>query len=221
MNLNTFLLSVVGVDGSGKTTVLEELRRRDVLPGAIYVRTDEWRCDHLLRRSHRKQSDGSLNFVQGSFAQARPFATALDVLHTFEAKIKPHLGQVPYIVVERYVLSAMAYFGAMGYRSIMYDYFAELPKADLTIYLRADMNTLTARYKTRVFNPDEAPELMRRHSEALDALAQEADWPIVTVNNTLPFGTAFEQIENAIRTAIAEWHVSAVAIPSTGSISPK
>lgn len=214
MAFRTFLISMIGVDGSGKTTMMGELRRRNVLPGSIYVCTERWHCEQLLRRYHRKRPDGTLDFVKGSFARARPFATAMDLLHTYATKIEPCLGRVPYIVVDRYVLSAMAYFGAMGHRNVMHDYFAELAKADLTIYLRADMKTLRERYRNRGFSPDEAPELMRRHSEALDAVVQETVWPVVSIDNVAPFSTAYQRVENAVLAAVQAFQTAAASVTS-------
>jgi thymidylate kinase len=202
----TFVLAVIGVDGSGKTSMLAELQRREVLQGALYVRTEQWQCDHLLRRYHRKAPGGALDFVDGSFARVRPFATAMDILHTYDTRILPWLGHVPYIAVDRYVLSAMAYFAAMGHRDVMHDYFADVRRADLTIYLRADMETLLRRYRDRgVHRDDEAPELIRRHAAALDELVGETDWNVVTIDNVRPFAETYLEVENAVRDALGVW----------------
>jgi thymidylate kinase len=130
----------------------------------------------------------------------------MDTLHTYDTRILPWLGRVPYIAVDRYVLSAMAYFAAMGHHDVMHDYFADVRRADLTIYLRADMETLLRRYRDRgAYRDDEAPELIRRHAAALDELVAETDWNVVTIDNVRPFSETYLEVETALSNAIADW----------------
>ncbi len=200
---STFLLSVLGIDGSGKTRMLQELQQRNVLPGADYVRVERYHCENLLRRYVIREGD-ELDFVDGAFARTRPFATCLDFLETYDKRILPRLGQAPFIVVERYCLSAAAYFAAMGHREWMYSWLGGVRPADLTIYLKVDLDTVLSRYERRGGrDTDEVPELMRRHAQAIEQVVAETSWPIVTIDNTQPFELAFHQLCGHVSAAVA------------------
>lgn len=207
--VDTFMLAILGVDGSGKTSTIEELKRRDVLQGAHYVKINELKHAHrLLRKYYPTGPDGVPDYTEGNFARIRPFATAVDVLDNYDRNILPLIGRVKYIVVDRYFLSSIAYFRAMGHHDIAHEYFSKLRHADLTIYLRIDPDILPARYAGRGGAHETEPiDLIRRHSQAMDEVVAEVDCNVVTIENVgRPFEETFALVERTVLEHVDAWN---------------
>jgi thymidylate kinase len=202
---DTRIIAIVGVDGAGKTTVIGECRRQGLPEGARYLVNGRRRNAELFGRYHHRSSVPE-DYHDGTFATARPYATAFDLFEHYDRDVRPLLGQVPFLVCDRYVPSAVAYFAALGhpFRSAV-DFFANLRPADLIVHLRVDADRLRQRYDGRGgAREDEVVELMRRHGEAMDDVLPKLPGKLVVVDNNGPLPDTLSSVADAIRAFAGE-----------------
>ncbi|KUO88935.1 MAG: thymidylate kinase [Thermoproteus sp. JCHS_4] len=133
-------VAVEGIDGSGKSTVIEELRK--LLP--IYAT--------------KEPSDGPIGRLIKSWALRRgtsdPYTDALlfaaDRLEHYQREIAPALGEGRVVVTERYVESSVAYQGAAGVDIKFIELInSRVPTPDVTVLLDIEPEKAVARIKAR------------------------------------------------------------------------
>jgi dTMP kinase len=136
------LVTLEGLDGSGKTTVWEALR--DAYPDATFTRepTESW-YGEAVERSIKDDDADSL---------AECFLYMADHADHLSRVIRPALQDESLVVSDRYVDSRIAYQGAtigehvrrpMEYLQGIHTAFTVMP--DLTLYLDVDVETALGR----------------------------------------------------------------------------
>ncbi|AEA12075.1 dTMP kinase [Thermoproteus uzoniensis 768-20] len=133
-------VAIEGIDGSGKSTVIEELRK--ILP--IYAT--------------KEPSDGPIGRLIKSWAlrggTTDPYVDALlfaaDRLDHYQREIAPALGEGRVVVTERYVESSIAYQGAAGVDIKFIELInARVPAPDITVLLDIEPEKAVARVSAR------------------------------------------------------------------------
>lgn len=139
-DMSGLFVAVEGIDGSGKSTVIAELKR--IMP--IYAT--------------KEPSDGPIGRMIKEWAlrggTANPYVDALlfaaDRIDHFEREIAPALRRGLVVVTERYVESSIAYQGAAGVEAEFIEFInSRVPRPDLTVILDVEPEVAVRRIGTR------------------------------------------------------------------------
>ena len=187
------LVTLEGIDGSGKTTVWESLST--VVPDAVFTRepTDSWYGDAVRRSIAEPDAD----------PLAELFLYTADHAHHLAAVVRPALERGSVVISDRYSDSRYAYQGATLAGSIdrPMAFVRELHHPwtippDLTVYLDVDPATGAARSgSTDKFERE--GYLARVHENYERLLADEPD-RFVRVDATRPPDAVFETVADAV-----------------------
>ena len=188
------LVTLEGLDGSGKTTVWESLR--ETYSDAVFTRepTDSWYGEAVYRSIDADDAD----------PLAELFLYTADHADHLSRVIRPALADGDLVVSDRYSDSRYAYQGAtladsavddpVAYIQSVHEPFTRQP--DLTVYLDIDPETAAERSgKTNKFEQSAYLERVRENYERLIEAAPER---FVRVDASQSPAAVFEQVVNAI-----------------------
>jgi dTMP kinase len=192
------LVTLEGLDGSGKTTVWESLR--EVYPDAVFTRepTDSWYGEAVARSIDTDDAD----------PLAELFLYTADHADHLSRVVRPALADGNLVVSDRYSDSRYAYQGAtladsavddpLDYIQSVHEPFTRQP--DLTVYLDIDPETAAERSgKTNKFEQTDYLERVRANYERLIDSDPER---FVRVDATQSPDTVFEAVADRIDDAL-------------------
>lgn len=184
------LVTLEGLDGSGKTTVWESLG--DHYPELIRTRepTDSWYGEAVYRSIGENHAD----------PLAELFLYTADHADHLSRVIEPALADGECVVSDRYSDSRYAYQGAtladsriddpIEYIQSIHEPFSRRP--DLTFYL--DIDPETAAERSGKTNKFEQVEYLQQVSENYEQLIAAAPERFVRIDATQPASAVFDQI---------------------------
>jgi dTMP kinase len=192
------LVTLEGLDGSGKTTVWERLREDDALPAdAVFTRepTESW-YGEAVRRSIE---DGDADSLAELFLY-----TADHAAHLADT-IRPALDDGRLVVSDRYSDSRYAYQGAtlagaewfedpLHYVREVHEPWTRPP--DLTVYL--DVGPETAARRSGATNKFETAEYLADVRTNYERLIEADPERFVRVDAAAEPGTVYERVHEAI-----------------------
>ena len=191
------LVTLEGLDGSGKTTVWESLR--GALPDATFTRepTDSWYGDAVYRSVDDDDAD----------PLAELFLYTADHADHLSRVVRPALASGRLVVSDRYSDSRFAYQAAsldaadagvdrpLTYIRELHDAFSRPP--DLTLYL--DVDPETAAERSGGTNKFERAEYLTRVRENYERLIEAEPERFVRVDAARPPGEVAEAAERVVR----------------------
>ncbi|WP_280535754.1 dTMP kinase [Halopenitus sp. POP-27] len=188
------LLTLEGLDGSGKTTVWEALRAS--YPDAVFTRepTDSWYGDAVYRSIADDDAD----------PLAELFLYTADHANHLSSTIEPALEADELVVSDRYCDSRYAYQAAtladsrldrpLEYVRDIHRPFTREP--DVTVYLDLDPETATERSGST--NKFEQREYLERVSDNYERLIEAEPDRFVRVDATRPPAAVLTRVESII-----------------------
>ena len=192
------LVTLEGLDGSGKTTVWESLR--EVYPDAVFTRepTDSWYGEAVARSIDADDAD----------PLAELFLYTADHADHLSRVVRPALADGDLVVSDRYSDSRYAYQGAtladsavddpVSYIQSIHQPFTRQP--ELTVYLDIDPETAAERSgKTNKFEQTDYLERVRANYERLIDAEPER---FVRVDATQSPDAVFEDVADRIDDAV-------------------
>jgi dTMP kinase len=194
------LVTLEGLDGSGKTTVWEALQ--DVYPDATFTReptNDSWYGEAVYRSIEDDDAD----------PLAELFLYTADHADHLSRVIEPALERGDLVVSDRYSDSRYAYQGATleehGKITRPLEYVVGIHRAfsidpDLTIYLDLDPETAAARAGTT--NKFERAAYLSRVRDNYERLIERDPNRFVRVDATQPPEIVLDRIESVLESAI-------------------
>jgi dTMP kinase len=194
------LLTLEGLDGSGKTTCIEALKRSPAVPDdVVYTRepTGSWYGD-AVRRSLNDDDADSL---------AELFLYTADHAAHLSTTVRPALDRGGVVVSDRYSDSRYAYQGAtladrfddaLAYVKEVHDPWTRPP--DATIYL--DLDPGTAAERSGATNKFEAAEYLRTVRKNYERLIEAERERFVRVDASQPQETVAERVVDAVETLL-------------------
>jgi dTMP kinase len=194
------LVTLEGLDGSGKTTVWEALQ--DVYPDATFTReptNDSWYGEAVYRSIEDDDAD----------PLAELFLYTADHADHLSRVIEPALERGELVVSDRYSDSRYAYQGATleehGKITRPLEYVVGIHRAfsidpDLTIYLDLDPETAAARAGTT--NKFERAAYLSRVRDNYERLIERDPNRFVRVDATQPPEIVLDRIESVLESAI-------------------
>ena len=201
------LITFCGIDGAGKSSLVNRLEQDRVVGDATYLRKAWKTTVNLVTEYGPTDECGRHNWVEGPFAENAAAATALDFLHHYDEEIAPRLAAGCRVVCDRYALCYEAYLLAVGSRFRFGGIFERLRRPDLLVYVDASAEVVAERQAMRGgATEDEHPEVMRRYREAFLSLLKTQDYASAFVlNNEVPFEESYEQLRRRVEAQVAQW----------------
>ncbi|WP_281193481.1 dTMP kinase [Halorubrum sp. F4] len=196
------LITLEGLDGSGKTTIWEALK--DVHPDAVFTRepTDSWYGDAV----YRSMGDADADPI------AELFLYTADHADHLSRTVRPALAEGDLVVSDRYSDSRFAYQGAtlaesdldiarpMEYVRGIHAAFSRSP--DATIYLDLDASTAAERSgRTDKFERDGYLAAVRENYERL---IDAEPGRFVRVDATRPPEDVIARVEDVVASLLAD-----------------
>jgi thymidylate kinase len=197
------LIAVTGIDGVGKSSLVDGLERLDLLPDCAYLRRPKppdgnaAAVGRLVPRRHGDARD----WLGGPFAETMGIALAFDFLAHWEAGILPALERRRFVVCDRYDICFAAYLRAVGSAFPCGELFAALPRPDLLVHVVVAPETLAARQAARGAADDEHPALTEALSRAYADLLPVCAPRHVIVANDGPLEDTLARVAALIREA--------------------
>jgi len=194
------LLTLEGLDGSGKTTCIEALQDSPAVPDdVVYTRepTESW-YGEAVRRSLNDDDADSL---------AELFLYTADHADHLSATVRPALDRGQVVVSDRYSDSRYAYQGAtltdrfddaLAYVKELHDPWTRPP--DATIYL--DIDPETAAERSGATNKFETAEYLRTVRENYERLIEAERERFVRIDAAQPQEAVAEQVVDAVETLL-------------------
>ena len=191
------LVTLEGLDGSGKTTVWERLRADDALPDAMFTRepTDSWYGEAVMR-SIRDDGADSL---------AELFLYTADHAAHLAETVRPALEDDRLVVSDRYSDSRYAYQGATLAGSDHFDdpltYVKQVHEPwtrppDLTVYL--DLDPETAARRSGATNKFETADYLADVRANYERLIEADPDRFVRVDAAAEPDAVYERVRDAI-----------------------
>jgi len=192
------LVTLEGLDGSGKTTVWERLQRDDAVPSeAVFTRepTDTWYGDAVQRSIDDDDAD----------SLAELFLYTADHAAHLSNTVRPALSDDRLVVSDRYSDSRYAYQGATLKASETFDdplsYVREVHAPwtrppDRTVYL--DLDPETAAQRSGATNKFETAEYLTTVRDNYERLIEADPERFVRVDATADPDTVYERVRAAI-----------------------
>ena len=193
------LITLEGLDGSGKTTVWEALH--GVYPDAVFTRepTNSWYGDAVYRSIEDDDAD----------PVAELFLYTADHADHLSRTIRPALDENRLVISDRYVDSRYAYQGAalsgIVPRPVEYVRGVHLPwtrEPDLTLYL--DVDPTTGASRSGATNKFEQTDYLAAVRENYERLVEADPGRFVRVDATRPPEDVIETVETVIAAALDE-----------------
>jgi len=192
------LVTLEGLDGSGKTTVWERLRSDDALPtDAVFTRepTESWYGEAVQRSIDDDEADS---------LAALFLYTADHAAHLAET-VRPALDGDRLVVSDRYSDSRYAYQGAtladaewfddpLAYVRAVHEPWTRPP--DRTVYL--DIDPETAARRSGATNKFETAEYLTDVRENYESLIESDPERFVRVDATADPDTVYERVRDAV-----------------------
>ncbi|MDS0283446.1 dTMP kinase [Haloarcula onubensis] len=193
------LVTLEGLDGSGKTTVWERLRADDALPNdAVFTRepTDSWYGDAVMRSIEDDDAD----------SLAELFLYTADHAAHLADTVRPALEDGKLVVSDRYSDSRYAYQGAtlgdsdhfedpLAYVQRVHEPWTRPP--DRTVYL--DLDPETAARRSGATNKFETADYLADVRANYERLVDADPDRFVQVDATQEPDTVYERVLDAIR----------------------
>ena len=168
------LVAICGIDGAGKTTQIEKLKKALNLENDVFTTkqpSDWYRKDSRLRAFLNQEMEESEILLQ----ELALFA-ASDRLRHIQTEVFPKLEEGDIVITDRYVFSTYAYFLARGINDIEWlkNINRHAPTPDVTIYIDIPIDVAIKRIIERDGESKKREELdVKRMSKVRDVFLKQ------------------------------------------------
>lgn len=177
------IVAVCGLDGSGKSSLVERLERDPALRGASCVRKRARDNVHAVLRAYSGFEHTADVYLHGAFAEAIRWAHGFDFLRFYEEQALPHLRRGALCISDRWAVCSIAYADAgPGLGRSIRGLLDCVPCPDLTIYLDVTPEEAAARILRRgAPNENEDITILRACADAYERWLAALPSPVVRV----------------------------------------
>ena len=182
------IIAFCGIDGSGKTTIVDRLRRDPRFRAASFVKKEQKEDFERLLRLAPPREPMPTAYFHGMFAQASRWAHALDFLRFYETVVRPLEPVAPLIVSDRWSFCTIT-FADIGtnLKAEIEFILRSVPGPALTFYLDVDPKVAIERLTRRgPLAHDEHAELLAAYRDAYERYFSTYRRPLVRVASSSP-----------------------------------
>lgn len=189
------LISICGIDGAGKTTLIQRLR---VDPSLSYV--------SYFEKTRRRNADAVMALYGSTMAhgedrqstrvrEAFRIANVLDFLVQYSAEAEPLLGESRCIVTDRWTPCSLAKARGTGAESYVAALVSKVPPPDLVLYL--DIPVIEAQQRLVSPDFDEDIDTLRRFRQSYEEVFLEMGLRIVRIAD-LSADKVYERVKKEV-----------------------
>lgn len=202
---NTRLIVVCGVDGAGKSSLIEALRAKKI-PNAAFVHKKSWACARLVNLYYSRSDPRPSDWISGAFAEMMGHACLMDFLSHFDDNIRPLIGQYDYLFCDRYFYCFAAFLRIVRPDlEVLSKLSATIPSPELVVHVRVELARLRERYEMRGgASEDESLELMSRIDREYLTLFESLGRRVVRVENNGSFEDTFNTVSGLLKNRFPE-----------------
>lgn len=153
------LVTFCGLDGSGKTTMIEALKQKFSNPYITKQPTDSVRNSKIFRNYMDCEKHTGFEY------RSLSFLAASDRIQHSNQVILPKLKKGEIVISDRYYYSCLANLRARGYRedNWIYEVACFLPEPDLAIFVDVPVEVAVKRVRSRVDEKDNYIDLRMQY----------------------------------------------------------
>lgn len=179
------IIAICGVDGSGKSSIVNTLEADHFLDDCLYVRREKYKDSNLslINRFHERRYGDSRDWINGPYAESVGIAIALDYLRYYQEVIEKEAGHYQHIVCDRYTWCFISYLKSIGSTFPIESLFGKTLPATKILYINAGLHNLEKRYQARnqqnssvnaINSDDENPVVMENFHQAYMACLEQS-----------------------------------------------
>jgi dTMP kinase len=210
------LVVFTGIDGSGKSTLINRLEAEGRVPGAVYARKAFGSNAARVRRFHSNGEKEPRDWASGAFAETIAIAHCFDFLEHYDRVLAPLVALHPLVVSDRYSLCFDAYLRGTGCRFDATTLFAALPRPDLVVHIDIPIEVARQRFQQRG-GPEEGEEdeVLARFQNAYELILPSAEH-IVRIRNDRPFDITLAEATDVVLSHAQDWGVQGGPLAHAG-----
>jgi len=201
---SAMLIAFCGVDGAGKTSLLEAVEKR--LPqGEVRSIRSDYELIYLVENYCRRSSMTGKDWLNGAFAETVALGGCFDFLSYYDKKILPLLETNRFVLADRYELCYRAYLDSTNSGFDPTALFWKIRNPDLTIFVDAPSSLLETRYAGRGGASEaETISMADEFRKSYKKLLEFYPTKYVCIMNDRSFDEALTSVWSAISNAIAD-----------------
>jgi thymidylate kinase len=196
------IIAICGVDGVGKSSIVEYMEQNHLIPGACYLHREKYSDGNLehIKSYFPRRYNNHRDWRSGAYAKAAGTGIALDFVRYYQEQLDKAGGQDSIIVLDRYVACYLAYLKLLGCEDIMKPVFRAMHKPCMTFYISVDFDVLESRYANRASSDDdEDVELMIALDKEYKKLFATEKKPVLNINNSGNFSDTIVAIKQGLK----------------------
>lgn len=200
-------ITIEGLDGSGKTTVLEHIK--------VFLEKESYPIELTREPGGTEKSEAIRNIILNGSIDKRTevLLFAASRREHVVKKILPALNKGKIVISDRFLDSSIAYqvfARQVAYEEVMKinEFATENLTPDLTLYFDVDVKIALTRTKNRVDNnalDNEKLDFYQKVKDGYDNLAQKNQSRIIKIDANQPLENVIEKTLNIIKEKLEEW----------------
>lgn len=193
-NTNGLLLTVCGLDGCGKSTIIKMLKEQLEKQGKTVVLTKQ-PTDMVRKSGIFRQYMDCENHGDYSYRALSLFAASDRVQHS-NKEILPELEKGNIVISDRYFYSCLANLRGRGYRddNWIYEISEFIPKPDIAFFLDVPVELAINRVRSRPEEKDRYIDVHLQHSLRAEYKAISKQNNGVVIASDRPAESTFEEV---------------------------
>ena len=200
LKIDTKIIAFLGIDGAGKSSLINMLEEEEFFPNAVYARKTYKENLNLVKNFHKRYYGDVEDLVQGTVAHALAYAWALDFLHHYVENIQKWIGKKDYIICDRYSYCALAqidYTGCPIPAELLFDIVS---KPDAVFFIDVPVEVAEKRYYSRrsIIKEHENTYVMSKFDRAYRNLFSKLNLEVEFIENTSNLGTTYQTLKEKL-----------------------
>jgi dTMP kinase len=180
------IIAICGIDGSGKSTIIDRLRAEPMLRDACFIKKQD--KENINRVIDLNTPIGPMPqaYLKGPLAASIRWAHAFDYLRFYETTVRPLTRRHSILVSDRWSFCPIAFANVGTRLAEDIDFLLRhVGRPDLTIFLDVDAETAFARLQARgPVLDDEHIDLLRAYREAYENYFASYSGPLERIRST-------------------------------------
>ena len=181
---DAFVLAFCGIDGSGKSSLINRLEEDQLLPNARFARKSVSTNVQLVSKLYADSPNNPEDWLRGPFAESIGAAWSLDFASHYLTEIEPALSNCQYLVCDRYVQCASAILHLTNTAASWHNMLRKFTKPNLIVFIDTDVLVASSRWNDRgSIKPHENEIVQRKFREAYSEVFKKCSTEIFTLSN--------------------------------------